>query len=402
MEACPATSRAKQGLPISKGHFRALPSTPLPRASHLAPPTQSQRQKMGTAKHVLILGIDGCPAHLPAPYSLAHDLPTIHALQSRNAYWTDNMRCVFPTDSMPNWTSVFTSTEPHVNGIDSNLHDKTNPMVVSTAGECRFLPHVFQVLRKSQEKAVLGAFYTWKGFNEILRPAECFDEQRHCQKDTATVQATVDHVRNKIKGSTSSLTFVHLDDVDEECHAGGYDSQRWKDALQHTDAGCRKILEAYKEIGLLDTEEMLVIVCSDHGRDETGKYHGYFTNGCLETRLILHSAAFGKTAALGERLKTTPITITDIAPTILYSMGVEAPLQFRGRPILEAWGAETKQVFEAGEDTEAKQGWKGVKKRRLWLENEHNVLGAFHTVVAVLAVESLLVAGWVVVRLAWK
>jgi len=261
--------------------------------------------------------------------------------------------------------------------------------VLNTEGECYTMPHLFQSVREQSPDAVLGAFYTWYGFEEILKPKDCFDARIYCKTDNKTTEKTIDHVRTKLKDAKSSLTFVHLDDIDEDCHSAGYHSRGvWKAALNRTDAECGKILDAYREIGLLESKDFMVVVCSDHGRDFSGKYHGYFSLECLETRLVIHSPSFEKFGA-PRKLKTRPITITDIAPTILFAIGLDIPLQFRGRPLLEAWDLETKKLMDRVEDREARKDWKGVKIHRWWIENEHNMIGAAFVAVSVLAVEAM-------------
>ena len=77
----------------------------------------------------------------------------------------------------------------------------------------------------------------------------------------------------------------------------------------------------------------LLIVTSDHGGGGAwGPYqHGSGSPEDVEVPLLI----WGERVAAGTRLE--PATLLDVAPTVLWALGMAPPYQYEGRPLLEGF-----------------------------------------------------------------
>jgi predicted AlkP superfamily phosphohydrolase/phosphomutase len=73
-------------------------------------------------------------------------------------------------------------------------------------------------------------------------------------------------------------------------------------------------------------EEIVIIVASDHGFEMNGNNHYYGAPGII----VMHGGPFKK------GIKIEGATILDIAPTLLYLLGLPVPLDMEGRVLKEA------------------------------------------------------------------
>lgn len=128
------------------------------------------------------------------------------------------------------------------------------------------------------------------------------------------------------------LSWVYLEYTDDIGHMFG-DSEQMDDAVQKADRQVQRIWEAVKKRQAMG-EEWMIVVTTDHGRDSlTGKNHGGQSD---RERLTWITTNVQK--GLNSRFTQGDPPITDIVPSILRFMGVEAPEAVRaemdGTPFL--------------------------------------------------------------------
>ncbi len=107
----------------------------------------------------------------------------------------------------------------------------------------------------------------------------------------------------------------------------------YDDSLRYVDEGIQKLLAALKERGVLN-DDAVVVIHADHG--EEFLEHGSFGhpqklyNVNVQVPLIMHAP--GRAPAGGiER----PVSLVDVAPTLLALAGVQLPDTYKGKSLLE-------------------------------------------------------------------
>lgn len=90
---------------------------------------------------LMIIGIDGMDWDVVRKYE--HDLPTISSLMKRSNY--PRLRSVFPADTTPAWTTIYTGLDPAEHGIINfiNVGDKDNTYRPLTFDDSAFWGKVF-------------------------------------------------------------------------------------------------------------------------------------------------------------------------------------------------------------------------------------------------------------------
>lgn len=92
-------------------------------------------------KRLIIIGVDGMDWDVLRKYE--HDLPTISSLMKRSNY--PHLRSVFPADTTPAWTTIYTGLDPSEHGIINfvNVGDKVNTYKPLTLDDSSFKGKVF-------------------------------------------------------------------------------------------------------------------------------------------------------------------------------------------------------------------------------------------------------------------
>ena len=98
-----------------------------------------------------------------------------------------------------------------------------------------------------------------------------------------------------------------------------------------------QVYNRLEALGLWDRTVMIVL--SDHGREEcAGRDHGGFSDAEVNTQWL----AVGAGIRHGQTLAHSLVSIEDTAPTVLWALNLTWPMQWRGRPVWEAFeGAES-------------------------------------------------------------
>jgi arylsulfatase A-like enzyme len=160
------------------------------------------------------------------------------------------------------------------------------------------------------------------------------------------------------------VEMCHRDFNPEKCNFGSKDVPRWVDSsverlrfdaadIRHLeelyDAGVRQMdAELGRFLRLLDdtgrAEETLLLVTSDHGEEFYD--HGRVEHFLTQYQELLHVPLIvrGPGVPAGVRIET-PVSLVDVAPTILAAAGIEAPPGLEGMDLAPLWRGEPDAPF---------------------------------------------------------
>jgi len=327
-------------------------------------------------KHVLIICINGFS--IPTDKTIS-SLKNINKLMKTGTY-TRSCRSVYPTEALPNLASFIFSADPIFTGINSDKYDPYHSGIISSEGIGSHYPNLFSVIRCNLKNLLLdgSSFYPepgenittksysdtknindiWKGgvfmsygmnnnpvtgvvtngsngdnFDKLMIPNEYIDIISKGKDDKETIENVKNFVRNEelTYDEKHSVIFVSLENSNREgCHSGF--SKKYWEQLESTDELIGQLIEEYSDIW----NSTLCIIMSDHGRNMDGKGYGKLSMEEIITPLIFNGPGIEE----GHQLYTSPISIIDIAPTIIYSLCMSSPIQWRGRVIKEVFDEE--------------------------------------------------------------
>lgn len=311
------------------------------------------------ARRVLIVGIDGLGSAF-----LERDLTEMPHFTSLLSEGTATLRArtVFPSVSAPAWCAVLCSQAPPESGIlgnewtpESRWTDPPAPEPVgrpegvreallplepgSEGGEFNAMPPsngrgkvpetMWAVAKDAfaargetcRTAAVLG----WDWIHHLC--ADC-DVLIRDKDDEEAAEAMAQLIRSH---EPPDLMFLHLDEVDHAGHDHGWGSAQYFAAMHDADRRLGLLLEALRSAGL--EEDTFVVVIADHGGVEQD--HGGFT----QVELFVPFVARGPGVLRGRRLAEDVVSVSllDVAPTALASLGVRPGRWMRGRVVEECF-----------------------------------------------------------------
>ncbi|MDR1380672.1 MAG: alkaline phosphatase family protein [Tannerella sp.] len=292
--------------------------------------TREERSETGCAadgiKHVYVIGIDG----LSSEGLNRAETPSMDGLM-RDGVLCDPVRTVLPSSSSPNWASMLMGAGPEIHGVTSNEwqpgDDGLPPAVTNDYG---YFPTALSVICAQRPGIKAGMFYHWEDFGRLFEKTLPHAD-RHFPDEYGTAAAMAEYIR----AEKPEFIFSQFDHVDGAGHRYGHMTREYLDAVARADSLVGMILDAVREAGIRD--ETLIIVVSDHGG--VGKGHGGTDLKEVTVPFILGGAGVKK----GFHVQTE-VYMYDVAPTIVYALGLKAPHAWRGRAIESAFeGVETPQ-----------------------------------------------------------
>jgi predicted AlkP superfamily pyrophosphatase or phosphodiesterase len=270
-------------------------------------------------RHVVFIGLDGWGA-----YSVARaDMPVVKRMISGGSF-APKARSVLPTNSRPNWSSLFMGSPPGVHGYAGPGAD---PLFQSPLRDrYGFFPTIFALLKSQRPQSTLALFYEWEEIGGLC-PPEIPDRALRIPDLSANPEA-VKSIARYIVDHKPSFTVIIFNEPDSVGHAKAHGSKAYYEKLRELDGLISLIVEGVKEGGIY--EETVFIVSTDHGGFLWG--HGFNFPRQREIPLVI----YGKTIKSGLVL-TGRINITDIAPTIGAIFKLEAPPAWTGRILTEVF-----------------------------------------------------------------
>lgn len=132
--------------------------------------------------------------------------------------------------------------------------------------------------------------------------------------DDSIVNAAV----NCVKAEAPDLSWVYLEYTDDMGHGFG-DGEKFYTAVKLMDEQMGRIWDAIQYREKKFGEDWLIIITTDHGRDETGKNHGGQSERERTTWMVTNARN------LNEYFKSSQPAITDILPTIARHLDITIP-----------------------------------------------------------------------------
>lgn len=268
------------------------------------------------AKHVFLIAFDGWGSYCMDSVKM----PNTRAFMEQGCY-TLQKRTVLPSDSAPNWASMFMGAPCEFHGWSNNgSGPDVQPVYVNANGS---FPTIFSLVREQMPEAETACVYEWGGIKPLIDPAAinfCVKE-----KPENIADATIDYIKSK----KPEFMVVIYDDPDHVGHSAGHDTPEYYAKMEELDACLGRIVEAVKEAGIYD--DSIFIITADHGGINTS--HGGRSLMEMDTPFVIA----GKNVKKGGEFKEYMMQY-DTAATIAEIFALQTPQVWRGQSM--------SQVFE--------------------------------------------------------
>lgn len=271
---------------------------------------QTDRPTAAVAERVVLVSVDGLRAD-----ALERFQPPVLARLAAEGAHTVEARTVVPSLTVPAHLSMFSGVSPATHGV-------FNDQIRLTPEMARLDP-IFR--RAHEDGRVSAAFVSREG------PLRGFEAALECKLafglDSLTLVASdglavADTAGPALADPSLDLVFVHLPDPDLAGHAHGWSSAEYGDAVLRADSALGRIVQRAVE----PSEAVLVIVVSDHGG---GGAYGDFQHGSTSPEdMLIPIVLWGSGVLAGRDLG--PASILDVAPTVLWALGIEPPGDYEG------------------------------------------------------------------------
>jgi hypothetical protein len=278
------------------------------------------------AKYVIMIGLDAFSSRGLQKAAT----PAMNKMIAEGAL-APYARCVLPTVSTPNWTSMLTGVDPVQHGIYDNSWEREgrhwDPVLT---GQEDVYPSVLSWVKDQRPEARMHFFYEWDGLSRMFEMS-IVDKQFRSEKGAEVFDEAV----KSFFEDKPEFLFIGIDETDGAGHKYGHDTQGYYDAISFYDKKIGDFIARLQEEGLM--EETAILITGDHGGINYG--HGGRTLYELEIPIIL----YGKGITPGKILQD-PYFIYDVAPTLAYWLGVTPPPATIGRVMAEAFSSQPNEL----------------------------------------------------------
>ena len=262
------------------------------------------------AKKVLVIGLDGIRVDILAEATT----PNIDRLIAEG-FFSDQARTNVRTVSGPGWSSMLIGARTDKHLVNSNNFTgndyATYPDFLTRLEQVDSSYHTFAVV----DWAPLGT--TASGgplFSDAVDELLFFDgaEEGYGRADSLSVDAAVD----RLEIGDIDAAFVYIGDPDEVAHATSTYAPEYRTAIEVADVLVGRLVAAIQARPTYADEDWLILVSTDHGRNDEGG-HG----GDSDKERTIFFLAHGP-SVVREPIETAP-NIVDIAVTALIHLGVD-------------------------------------------------------------------------------
>lgn len=260
-------------------------------------------------RFALIISVDGLR---PDVLQLA-DTPNLDRLIAQGAVsW--KAQTVLPSVTLPGHTSMLGGSSPEVHGVRWNSYVPVRGYVP--------LPTLFSV---AHDAGLSTAMFVGKAkLKHIAVPGTVDTFAFVTGGDAQVADRAAEHLRQ----ASPELLFVHLAGVDTMGHWHGWLSAPQLDAVTRADAAAGILLHTLEEMGWLD--RTLILVTADHGG--SGTRHG----GSAPESMTIPWIVAGPGIRAGYEI-TGKVRVYDTAATVAWGLGLLLPVEWEGKPIVEAF-----------------------------------------------------------------
>ena len=302
------TSHRRPETPMSR--LTSILKTTLASAVLLvAVPSATLRAQILTDPRVLVIGIDGVRVDMLE----RAETPVMDSLADAG-FFSDEAKTRVRTVSGPGWSSMLTGVRTAKHGVDSNdFHGN------------RYSEWPDFLTRLERERPELGTFAVldWPplGTSDSGGPliSEEIDEKINFNgeadgyglADSASIAAAVEHLRD----ADVHAAFVYLGDPDVVSHETDSFSREYRASIERADKQVGELVEALRARPGYENENWLILVSTDHGRNDAGGHGG---NSPSETTIFFLAAGPSVTPGRTD----CPPEIVDVAATALAHLGL--------------------------------------------------------------------------------
>ena len=252
-------------------------------------------EPLGPDGHVLIVVIDGLRPDLITP----HDAPTLTRLVEEGAATLDG-RTVEPSHTLPSITSMLTGVRPTTHGITWNTYEPDKGLVKATT--------IFDV---AHHAGLRTAFFAGKIKLRHVAPPRALDHSTISDRPDPLVALDA---RKCLAEQQPNLMLVHLPGVDQAGHRYGWRDDKQREALRVADASLGAMIAIIENME--PQNRWMVIVTADHGGQSRNHQRRIGAN------VRVPWIVWGKGVT---RAKLPSISVTAVAATALYALGLDAP-----------------------------------------------------------------------------
>ena len=253
-------------------------------------------------KKVILISIDGM-----RPDGLKEcGNPYVSELEKKCLY-TYNARTMEPSSTFPCHYSMTHSVPPSRHGMLTNAYV---PPVRPVTG-------LFEKIRK--ERGACAMLYGWEILRDIATPGALrYSCYIHMDMTPSVDTALTDEAIRIIDTRNPDFVFLYLGDTDDKGHSKGWMSEEYLRRISIAIDNVNRIFELY-------SDRYSIIIMSDHGGHD--RLHGT----TLPEDMIIPLFFYGSDYGIGETDR--PLTLLDIAPTIVKTMGIEPDPEWEGTAI---------------------------------------------------------------------
>jgi len=246
---------------------------------------------------------------------------------------------------------------------------------------------IFRFLKEQQPDKKIGIFSTWID-NRTKLAGESLSQTGNLKFDYAfdgyeldTVhfphdkqslythlidEKVAEEAAKSIQKNAPDLSWVYLEYTDDMGHMHG-DSPEMDQAVSYVDGQVGRIWNAIEYRKQNFNEDWLIIITTDHGRDnKTGRGHGGQSERERTTWIVTNAQNLNS-----DFLETKP-TIVDIAPTIARFMNIDIPIErlkeMDGVPFIGKISIISPQALVKGDSIYV--SWKSIERNgeiKIWL-----------------------------------
>ncbi|MDR2143234.1 MAG: alkaline phosphatase [Treponema sp.] len=276
-------------------------------------------EQPGEKIHVVLIGLDGWGAfYLPKA-----EMPTVKRMMAEGSS-TLKAQSVLPTNSWPNWSTMFLGAPPEIHGY---MEDKGGKPFFSgpIRDEFGFFPTIFGLLKSRRPESSIAIFHEWDQIG-LLCPPGAAEPIEYIADLSANPQA-VERVALYLTEHKPVFTVIVFNEPDQIGHAKRHGSREYYATLERMDTYISRIEQAVKSGGFY--EDTVFILTSDHGGWFSG--HGYNIPKQRTIPFILYGKNIRRGFVIPE-----PVNIYDFTPTIAAIFGLDPPSVWTGRALKEA------------------------------------------------------------------
>ncbi|MEO5824544.1 MAG: alkaline phosphatase family protein [Gemmatimonadales bacterium] len=258
---------------------------------------------------VVVVVLDGLRADAVPLFPL----PAMRALARRGAH-TYRGLSVQPSITVSALTSLLTGASPEVHRLRSDHH-----LVTRSIGPLHPIPMLLSGFGIPTYCHLAALPFYARGIG--ARVAAQLGAMAYFGGDDA--DAIVGHALTRLQQLERGLVLVHLPDADDAGHAAGWMSPTYRRAALGLDTALERLV---RETGVLDDPRTVLIALADHGGGGVDPHHH---NSAHPLDMTIPIMFLGARIAPHELPAGT--SLLDVAATIPWLLGVEAPASYTGR-----------------------------------------------------------------------